>query len=129
MIDILEEIAKYLATALSLQSGKEITYNEMLDAGIKTVCVQALRPGGHVFPQIDAELHNIQIVAREASNTLAYALAMRCHAALLTESGIVELEKCSISVEMQGTPIWQKTDQQARKYYYFTMKVISKRLN
>lgn len=129
MIDILEEFASYLATTLSLSPGVEITYNEMPDVSTRCVVVQAVRPGGYVTPQIDADTHNIQIVAREESNVMALQLAMQCYTALITETGIIDLPNVNVSVEMQGTPIWQKADQQARKYFYFQMKVISKRLN
>jgi hypothetical protein len=101
----------------------------MPEVSTKCVVVQAPRLGGYVAPQIDADTHNIQIVAREESNVLAQQLAMQCYAALLTETGFVDLPHVTVSIEMQGTPIWQKADQQARKYYYFQMKVISKRLN
>lgn len=129
MINILEEFATYLSTKLTLTPGSEIAYNEMPDVSTRCVCVQAPRLGGFVIPQIDAETHNIQIIAREADNELAAQLAMDCYSALWTEDSFVELEHCTVSIEMQGTPIWQSTDQQARKYFYFTMKVISKRLN
>jgi hypothetical protein len=129
VIDILEEFANYLATTLTLEPGVSIAYNEMPDVGTKCVVVQAPRLGGYVAPQIDADTHNIQVVAREATNVLAQQLAMQCYTALLTEDGFVDLSHVRVSIELQGTPIWQQTDQQARKYYYFQMKVISKRLN
>lgn len=129
MINILEEFANFLATSIGLTPGSEIVYNEMPDVSTKCVNVQAPKLGGYVAPQIDADLHYIQIVAREASNVLAFELAMQCYSTLLTETGFVELANVTVSVEMLGTPIWQMSDQQGRKYFYFAMKVISKRLN
>lgn len=129
-MNILEEIAKYLATALILELAKEITYNEMPDEGIKCVCIQEPRELGYVHPQIDAETHFIEVVVREATNKQAFQLATECKKLLVGECGFIDLsDELTIYTEVQGNPIWKRADQQGRKYYYFTLKVISRILN
>ena len=130
MSDLLEELAEFFMRELSLESATQICYNEMPDEGSKCVCIQEPRMGGYVYPQIDAEIHFLKVVARDSTNVLAKALANDCYKLLQTEDGFVELtSNLFINVELQGTPIWEQTDQLARKYFYFTFKVITNRIN
>lgn len=126
MMDILEELQNYIATELSLNPGVDIFRNEMPDTGTKCVCITEPKEAGYVLPQIDAEKHYIKITTREALHDSAKELARQCYRLLRTDDGIVTMPNLTIFVELQGTPIWERTDQQNRKYYYFTLKVISK---
>jgi len=125
-VDILVELQNYIANALSLSPGTSIIRNEMPDSGTKCICITEPKEAGHVLPQIDAEKHYIKITARDALHDDAKELAKACYMLLRTEDGVVSMPNLTVFVELQGTPIWEKTDQQNRKYYYFTLKAITK---
>ena len=129
-MDLLESIVTYLAPLTSLTPGTDIFYNEFTEDPARQVCVQEPQEGGHVYPQIDAEIHFVKVSARDVSSTQAKTLARLCYTSLLAETGLVDLAPdLSVAVELHGTPIWEKADQQGRSYFYFTLKLISKRLN
>ena len=129
MIDILQVIANKLAADLLLETGVNIFCYELPDALNATIVVQEPKHIGEVFQQIDAETHFIEITARSKGNVAAKELATKCYNCMCNDTGILEQDGVTFSVELQGTPIWKKSDQQDRKYFYFTMKVITMRLN
>lgn len=130
MANLLNDIASYLAEENDLVPGTSIFYNEMPENEITTVLVQETFMGGHVLQQINAELHRVRITARGLSSTAAETILRSCYTSLLSESGVIELTANNFAtIELQGTPIWEKTDQQGRSFFYFTAVVISSRIN
>lgn len=140
MIDLLEQVARYLASKTSLVAGTSVFYNEMPDDVNKCVLVQEVQTNGTVAPQIDAEVHRLRISVRESSNTAASNLAYTCWRWLLTDILNYDLDKredttgfitlldgSTVMVTLYGNPVWEKSDQQRRKYYSFYAVVITKR--
>jgi len=143
MINLLAELVTYLGTKLSLVPGESIFYNNWPD--VPSNCV-LLQENKHSFPvpvQINASTHHIQITTRAATSDEAYQLAAECYRWLLTDdanyaeetidvidtTGFITLQNdISVYVQLHGTPLWDKTDQQGRRYYYFTATLITKRI-
>lgn len=113
---------------VSLVPGQNIFYNEMPDAPTKCLAVLSPKHSHAVPAQIDASTHYLKIIAREATSTAAYDLAAQSYQALYSETGIIVAGNLTLLVHLHGTPIWEKTDQQGRRYYYFTATAITKRL-
>ena len=135
MINILNELVEYLGPKVSLIPGESIFYNEMPPETSYGALIKEPVQGGFVPPQIDASVHNIQVSTKAKTSTEAYNLAMECYKWLTidTESaestGIIVLhDTLAMAVELHGTPIWDKTDQQGRRYYYFLATIITKNL-
>lgn len=131
-MDLLDKLVTYLAPLVGLTAGTSLFYNEIppdSDVPSSAMCVQEAIPGDHVFPQIDAEIHILKVTARADTSIAAKSLASLAYVQCYDETGIVTLATdLIVSIELGGTPIWEKTDQEGRSYFYFTMKVISKRL-
>lgn len=143
MTDILNKLAQYLATKNSLEVGKEVFYNEVSDKPITAILLQELESTTIVPPQIDAAVHRIRISVRSSTNVLAKQLADSCYRWLiysddmLTPSdlededttGFIELdEDTTVYVVLYGNPIWDKVDQQGRKYYSFVARIITQKM-
>lgn len=141
MIALLESIARYLASKTNMVAGTNIFCNEMPDSPTKCVLIQEIQnPNVMVLPQIDAEVHRIEITTRDESNDKALALAQLCWRWLLTDNlafssdtradttGFITLaDQIIVQVTLYGNPVWKKSDQQNRKYYHFFATVITKR--
>jgi len=128
MANLLSSITTYLRS--HVPAGTNVYYNEMPDDQENNVLVQEVSMGGHVFPQIDAELHNIKVTVRALTSSAAESLARTCYTHLYDETGCIQLAAGDeVVVELRGTPIWEQTDQQGRRFFYFLAVVISKRLN
>lgn len=140
MINLLEELVKYLASTTGLVAGQSAFYNEMLETPAKCILIQELPTSMYVPVQIDAELHKIKLTARDISNTTAKALAVNCWQRLLTNDEtfdndpgrditgfITLLDGTTIQVSLYGAPVWERADQQGRKYFTFYAVVLCKR--
>lgn len=140
MTDLLNQLVLYLAAKVSLEAGKSIFYNEMPDSPDKCVCLSEKQTNMFVPPQIDAEMHKISVQVRDTNNTKAAKLAQDCWRWLLTDipefdvnkqvdtTGFITLPDGSIiQCSLYGNPVWEKADQQRRKYYSFLAVVLTKR--
>lgn len=140
MTDLLEQVARYLASKIDLTMGTNIFYNEMPDAGVKCVLVQEVQTNESILAQIDAEKHRLRITVREAAYTSSKALADLCYRWLLSDILNFTLDKRedatgfitllngdTIMVTLYGNPVWDHSDQQGRKYYSFYAVAITKR--
>ena len=142
MTNLLDELVTYLASHVSLEPGVSACYNEMLDETTQCLLLQDIPTMTAVDSQIDAEVHRIRVTVRDASNAAAYLLAGKCYRWLLTDdlgydtdhtvdtSGFITmLSGTTISCQLLGNPVWDKADQQGRKYYCFYAEVISPRMS
>lgn len=141
MTNLLDLVARYLASKMGLVAGTNVFYNEMPDDPAKCVLVQEIQnPGVKVLPQIDAEIHWLRFTARDTTHPLAQALSEQCWRWLLTEIANFDLDKredstgfitldlyCTVQVTLYGNPVWDKNDQKGRKYYNFYATILSKR--
>lgn len=142
MTGILPEITTYLAAKAGLVAGTSIFYNEMPDAVNKCVLVQELQHNMYVPVQLDVGVHRLRIVARDVTNVLAEQLARKCYRWLYTDEAaydtdplldvtgfitLLDAAQTKIQVVLYGNPVWDKTDQQNRKYYEFYAVVNTKR--
>lgn len=139
MVDILSRLTTYLALHTSLQAGVSAFYNEMPDEPNKCIVIQEEPHGIGIPAQIDAEVHKIRVTAREASNETACTLAQLCWRWLLTDdaqydidkrtdtTGIISLAGKLVQVRLFGYPVWDKADQQGRKYYCFYALITTSR--
>lgn len=135
MINLLTDLTEYLGQKLSLVPGTSIFYNSLLDKPDKAVLIESGKFTTDVLPQIDASVHYIRVVTREKTSDDAYELACDCYKWLLAdtdndeETGFITLTSgLSVYVQLHGVPLWDKTDQQGRRYYYFTATMITKRI-
>ena len=82
--------------------------------------------------QIDADVHSIRVAARAATSDAAYKLADDMWHALLadteTDAGFIQLDDTYAQVALYDKPLWNTQDQQGRKVFDFTAKLITKRL-
>lgn len=140
MTNLLELVTKYLAAKIGLTAGTDAVYNEMPAEPSKCILVQEEQTSLSVLPQIDAEVHKVRVTARDTSYTLAAELAEKCWRWLLTDitnfdidkredatGFITMLDDTIISVRLFSNPIWEKSDQQGRKYYTFYALITTKR--
>jgi hypothetical protein len=140
MIDVLGKIVSYLDSKTTLTAGTDLFYNEMPDEKDRCVLVQELLSNVAIPAQIDAEIHKIAITVREATNTATLSLAQTCWRWLLTDSASYDTDKSeettgfitlaagvTVQVVLYGNPVWEKTDQEGRKYYKFFFTILTKR--
>lgn len=139
MINLLDELVTYLGNRLSLTPGTNIFYNEMPDSPDKCVLLTSPKHSVPVPTQIDASTHFLRVDARAKGSTAAYELAVLCNRWLASDetvytadtetTGFITLESgLSVYVQLHGTPLWDKTDQQGRRYYSFTATLITKKI-
>jgi hypothetical protein len=131
MTNLLDKLVTYLALHAELEPGVSAFYNEMPDEPNKCLVVQEEQNGYAVPAQIDAEVHRIRVVARDEGNESACVLAQLCWRWLLTDNaqydtdkrvdttGFINLAGDTVQVRLFGNPVWDKADQQSRKYYCF----------
>ena len=141
MTNLLSLVASYLASKLAMTAGTNVFYNEMPDEPAKCVLVQEIQnPSLSIHAQIDAEIHRIKVTTREESYQKSLALAQSCWRWLLTDSvafssdtrvdttGFVTLgDLATVQITLYGNPVWEKSDQQSRKYYSFYATILTKR--
>ena len=141
MINLLDLVARYLASKTNMVAGTSVFYNEMPDDPTKCILVQEIQnPNIMVLPQIDAEVHRIEVTARDESAVKAADLARLCWRWLLTDNaaftsdtrvdttGFVTIgDLATVQITLYGNPVWKKSDQQGRKYYHFYATIITKR--
>ena len=141
MTNLLSLVASYLASKLTMTAGTDVFYNEMPDEPTKCVLVQEIQnPGLSIHAQIDAEIHRIKVTTREESYQKSLALAQSCWRWLLTDdedfssdtrtdtTGFVTLgDLATVQITLYGNPVWEKSDQQSRKYYSFYATILTKR--
>ena len=141
MTNLLSLVASYLASKLTMTAGTDVFYNEMPDEPTKCVLVQEIQnPGLSIHAQIDAEIHRIKVTTREESYQKSLALAQSCWRWLLTDdvafssdtrtdtTGFVTLgDLATVQIVLYGNPVWEKSDQQSRKYYSFYATILTKR--
>ena len=132
MADIVAQVAKYLAEKTGKGYGSVVFYYQMPDSIDECVVVQRNRSNVSVPVQIDADVHSIHVAARAASSDAAYKLAEDMWHALLadteTDAGFIQLEDTYAQVALYDKPQWNNQDQQGRKVFDFTAKLITKRL-
>lgn len=141
MTNLLSLVASYLASKLTMTAGTNVFYNEMPDEPAKCVLVQEIQnPGIAVHPQIDGEIHRIKVSVRDTTYELANNLAQLCWRWLLTDktaftsdkrtdtTGFVTIaDLATVQITLYGNPVWEKSDQQGRKYYSFYATILTKR--
>lgn len=126
MTDLLQRVAVYLATQLSLKSGEQVMCYEMPDKPDVCVCVYESSSTLTSPPQIDAISRRLRISVRALSNSAANELAEKCWQAMYSSSpeevptGFIELESgLYVFSDLRGKPLWEKSDQRNRKYFSF----------
>jgi hypothetical protein len=139
MTNLLDKLVTYLALHADLEPGVSAFYNEMPDEPNKCLVVQEEQNGYAVPAQIDAEVHRIRVVARNEGNESTSALAQLCWRWLLTDdpqydtdrsvdtTGFINLDGSVVQVKLFGNPVWDKADQQGRKYYCFYALITTSR--
>lgn len=140
MIDLIAQLATYLAEKLELELGAAIFYNDAPDEPNSCVLVQEIQTASTVPAQIDASVHRFHLTARDVTYTAACGLVSKCWRWLFTDlpdyssdvtedtTGFITLPGGSVVlVTLYGNPVWEKTDQQRRKYYGFYFTVVTSR--
>lgn len=143
MIHLLNELATYLGEKLEMTPGENVFYNSMPDQPDECVLIQ--EPSTHipVPAQVDASTHYLRITARAKTDVQAFQLAGRCYKWFVQDreeyrvdeiantelTGFLDIsENITVFIQPYGTPIWDKTDQRGRRYYFFTASLITKRI-
>lgn len=139
MVNILDSLITYLALHTSLECGVSAFYNEMPEEPTRCIVVQEEQHGIAVPAQIDAAVHKIRVVARDEDNESACTLSQLCWRWLLTDdaqydtdkrvdtTGIISLAGKPVQVRLFGNPVWDKADQQSRKYFCFYALITTSR--
>lgn len=136
MINLLDELVSYLGSKMDLTPGQSIYYNSMPDTPDLCVALTEVKQGRDVPPQIDASTQFIKVSVRAVTTKEAYQKSTECYRWLLSDTddltdpnGFIKLlSGLLVYVQLHGNPIWEQTDQKGRRYYYFTMTTITKRL-
>lgn len=132
MTDIVAQVAKYLAEKTGRTYGTDVFYYQMPDSVDDCVVVQRNKLSVSVPVQIDADVYSIRVAARNASADTAYAVACEMWNALLADTdenaGFIQLEETYARVDLFDKPLWESSDQQGRKVFDFTARLITKRL-
>ena len=132
MTDIVAQVAKYLAEKTGRTYGTDVFYYQMPDSVDDCVVVQRNKLNVSVPVQIDADVYSIRVAARSTSADAAYAVACKMWNALLADTdenaGFIQLEETYAKVDLFDKPLWESSDQQGRKVFDFTARLITKRL-
>lgn len=132
MTDIVAQVAKYLAEKTGRTYGTDVFYYQMPDSVDDCVVVQRNKLNVSVPVQIDADVYSIRVAVRNASADTAYAVACEMWNALLADTdenaGFIQLEETYARVDLFDKPLWESSDQQGRKVFDFTARLITKRL-
>lgn len=139
MTNILDHLVMYLAPKVDLVAGESAFYNELPDEPATCLVLQAEQTTYSIPAQIDATLHRVKITVRGETSEAAYDLAYKCWRWLLTDdeqydedrtadtTGFIQLEGGIVHVRLIGNPVWEKADQQGRKYYCFYALITTQR--
>lgn len=126
MTDLLQRVAVYLATRLSLKPGEQVMSYEMPDKPDVCVCVYESASTLTSPPQIDAISRRLRISVRALSNAAANEMAEQCWQAMLCSepdavpTGFIELsDGIFVFSDLRSKPQWEKSDQRNRKYFSF----------
>ena len=132
MTDIVVQVAKYLAEKTGRTYGTDVFYYQMPVSVDDCVVVQRNKLNVSVPVQIDADVYSIRVAARSTSADAAYAAACKMWNALLADTdenaGFIQLEGTYAKVDLFDKPLWESSDQQGRKVFDFTARLITKRL-
>lgn len=142
MMDLLQQLAEYLATKLDMTPGKDVFYYEMPDAPDNCLCVQEVKNNKSVPAQIDAAERKIVITVRAMNNVAANELAELAYRWMWCSEVTAEnphgFLKLAIDEEngeasyVYSTPLckptWEKSDQRGRKYFTFDTIIITQRI-
>lgn len=132
MTDIVAQVAKYLAEKTGRTYGTDVFYYQMPDSVDDCVVVQRNKLNVSVPVQIDADVYSIRVATRNTSADAAYAMACEMWNALLADTdenaGFIQLEETYAKVDLFDKPLWESSDQQGRKVFDFTARLITKRL-
>lgn len=135
-MNLLEELATYLAGKVDMQLGKQAFFNEMPDEPAECFCVQEKSTTLPTLPQIDAVSRRVVLSIRAPSHKHADKLATELYRWMWCSdeetdnpTGFLELrEGLYVFSDVRGTPIWDKSDQKGRKYYTFEAVVTTQKL-
>lgn len=141
MIELCKTITEYLSAHTDLVVATNLFYYEMPETPDECVCVYEDKSIIETPPQIDVEVQRLRIGVRAASNTRAAEIANICHRWLYTDdanyevdyetsetTGFIQLnDDVCIYVSLAGRPVWDKVDQQGRKYFTFAATITSNR--
>lgn len=132
MTDIVAQVAKYLAEKTGRTYGTDVFYYQMPDSVDECIVVQRNKLNVSVPVQIDADVYSIRVAARGTSADAAYGAACEMWNALLADTdenaGYIQLEETYAKVDLFDKPLWDSSDQQGRKVFDFTARLITKRL-
>lgn len=132
MTDIVAQVAKYLAEKTGRTYGSDVFYYQMPDSVDECIVVQRNKLNVSVPVQIDADVYSIRVAVRSTSSDAAYKAAYEMWAALLADTdenaGFIQLEETYARVDLFDKPLWDSSDQQGRKVFDFTARLITKRL-
>lgn len=156
MIDLLNEIASYIAARLAMTAGTNVFYYEMPDNLDTGILIEEPKEGHPVIPQIDAEHRYLRFVIRDTTNTAGLILANKCYSLFMDNPDVYLMNSKTeyitdftdalvsvvddtnfivlpnglvIFVQLNGPPRWEKTDTKNRKHFCFSANVITKRTN
>lgn len=138
-MDLLKEIAAYLATKTSKTLGQNVFYYEMPEEPAECILVQEESTPLAVPAQIDAQHHRIMVTIRGSSNIYAKELADLCWRWLLCDDLMYDVDRSSVNVtgfiqlnngiyvyvQLYSSPVWLKVDQKGRKYFSFKANVVT----
>ncbi len=132
MTDIVAQVAKYLAEKTGGTYGSDVFYYQMPDSVDDCTVVQRNKLNVSVPVQIDADVYSIRVASRSTSADKAFALASKAWNALCVDTdenaGFIQLEETYARVDLFDKPLWNTSDQQGRKVFDFTARLITKRL-
>ena len=144
MKSLLEYIAEYLATKLSMVLAEDVFIVKMPESPTRCICVSELDNSVEIPPQVDASVHYIQIRVRAAAFLKCLQLATLAAGYMQTDStdfpahplsdidttGIITFANdCSAYVNVISTPKAAADDvtQSKERIVEFTCKVITKK--
>lgn len=140
-MNILDELTKYIANKMDLELGENLFYNSMPDSPNNAVVFQQIpfedTAKGFAIPsQIDGACYIVSVTIRNESNTDAYEIGRNIYRWLYTDKedisdadGLVKLsDTLTVATNMLGEPVWEKTDNNGRKYFTFKVRVFSHRI-
>lgn len=140
-MNILSELTNYIAEKTSLEAGENLYYNSLPDSPSNAVLLQLIPfediKRGYVVPsQIDGACYIVAITVRNESNTEAYELGRLIYRWLYCDKddmdeadGLIKVsDTLTVATNMLGEPVWEKTDENGRKYFTFKVRVFSHRI-
>lgn len=133
---ILADITAYLASVTKKQAGVNVFYEALPPTPDLVILAREPRDGGYVHPQLNCDIHKIQIVVRDRSGSAALAMANLCHKAFVYQdanvanepTGLIQLTESTVAlVELQGKPRYDEIDDKGRRLYKFNATIVTQR--